>query len=203
MYTANGKEGKKKVNTTVMQWRSANFTTDRFDALNEILQLETQHDAEPFKDVFLEPHKLVHHFNISTYLLKDVDCQKLQARLEKLDDFPIKKLQSDSNKMSLLRKFEKDTAFDRPTFQCQTGLKLTRSKQYNQRFIDVFGYTRQTLDFTDSYVCTQQLYKCYRQLFGDIVTKKKVKKAKKVVVEYTLLETRLEHHKALLKHRNP
>ena len=201
LYSTHVQRRKKEVGTAVLEWRTDNFTTDKHDALNKILKLNTDHDVDEYKDMFLEPHKLVHHFNVCRYLLKETDTDKWQNRLKDLNDFPIKKMQVSLNKMCLLKKFERATSFDRPTFQSTSGLSKRQSTQYNKQFKEVFGYTRTDLDLTATYICNQQLYKCYRQLFGDVVVSKKVKRAKNVVVKYTLHKDRLERHKTLLKFR--
>ena len=87
------------------------------------------------------------------------------------------------------------------TTLCASGLSKRQSTQYNKQFKEVFGYTRTDLDLTDTYICNQQLYKCYRQLFGDVVVSKKVKRNKKVVVSYRFPQERLQRHKTLLKFR--
>ena len=71
LYTNNIKGSTKAVKDSVLQWRSDHFTADKFEALNEILKVETVEDAEPFKDMYLEPFKLAQHFNVCTYLLKE------------------------------------------------------------------------------------------------------------------------------------
>mmetsp|Transcript_3473 Transcript_3473/g.10768 ORF Transcript_3473/g.10768 Transcript_3473/m.10768 type:complete len:291 (-) Transcript_3473:1167-2039(-) len=197
-YSTNAKPRKKEVGTAVLEWRSDNFITDKYDALNKILKLDTPEDVDEYKDVFLEPHRLVHHFNVYSYLLKDTDSGKMRERLENLDDFPIKKMQMDLNMMSLLKKFENATSFDRFSFECTSGLSKRQSTRCNKQFKEVFGYTRTDLDLTDTYICNQQRY---RQLFGDVVVGNKVKRAKNVVVKYTLHKDRLERHKTLLKFR--
>ena len=165
------------------------------------MKLDALEDADEYKDVFLEPHRLVHHFNICRYLLKETDTEKMRERLENLDDFPIKKMQMDWNKMSLLKRFENATGFVRPIFQCTSGLSKRQSTRYNKEFKEVFGYTRTDLNLTDTHICSQQLYKCYHQLFGDVVVNKKVKRAKKVVMNYRLHQDRLDRQKALLEFR--
>jgi hypothetical protein len=63
--------------------------------------------------------------------------------------------------MILIRKFEDATEFDRTCFQCRLGVSNRQSTQFNKQCRGVFVYMRADLDFTDVYVCNQQLFKCY------------------------------------------
>lgn len=67
---------------------SFTVTTDKLGSLNSILKLDTPDDVKEYTDMFLEPQKLVYHFNVCTYLLKETDSEKMLDKLKNLDIFP-------------------------------------------------------------------------------------------------------------------
>eukprot|EP00037_Helgoeca_nana_P019082 m.184821 g.184821 ORF g.184821 m.184821 type:complete len:115 (-) comp24710_c0_seq3:893-1237(-) len=102
--------------------------------------------------------------------------------------------------MELLRSFESDTGFERADFSCGQGLIGTKAKRYNKRFKQVFGYTRKDLDFSEPKLCAEQVSKCYKQLFGEVVTKKRPRIDGKQVTTYSLKG--LELHQKLMRQRS-
>ncbi len=199
LYTKNEKVKKSELKV-VKEWQEENFDIANFNNLNQILKLVDDEDINKYKPMFLEPQKLMNHFYISTYLLKDTEEDRYIKRLDGLKDFPIKKYQQDYSKMNLLKKFEKMTKTERDDkIECQKGLSKEKSKEMNKSFKEVYGFKRKDVDYTDKTECTQQLIKCYKQLFGDIVKTKRKRIEGERITEYKMGD--LESHQYLMDKR--
>jgi len=175
LHAQNAKPKMKKVKEVVQEWRNEHFDADRYKELTDILKLNSEQIME-YKDFYTDNYKLTNHFNIATYHLQSTDSDTLLDKLDKVNDFPIKKLKHDRNKMVMLRQFEEATGFDLSTMTCANGLTEKKITKYNKEIKKVFGLTRKLFDYSDTKVCVKQIFDCYKQLFGhELITNKKQK----------------------------
>ena len=188
----------------VQEWKEENeiYLNDVYKDVRKILSLKNEEEIEKYKDVIINPNKLIDHFNICTYLIKDTPDKKLIERVKELDDFPIKKIEADFIKMKVLREFSDKTGFiisDSNQIQCTKGLTEKESKKMNESIKYTFGFKRKDIDFTNKQKCSEQVYMCYKNLFGDVVNKKRVRDGDKSVMVYSLCD--LSYHSELLNKR--
>lgn len=208
LYIKNTKPKKKEIKEKVNEFRDEIFNLEKHKEIIEILKLDEENILK-YKNVLIDQHSLTKHFNIVSYLFKNVDNNKILDKLEKVDDFPIKKLMQDKKKMVLLKQFEEETnfnLFDDETAKCNKPLDKNTSLKWNNEIKACFGFTRKNMDFTDVKQCTKQIFNCYYNLFGPDIMKgkeRKIKGTQKNETIYLPSEEAIKYHRELYELRKP
>jgi len=195
-YQKNIKPNKKTIKSTVNEYREDNFNPDKYTDLIKIMKFKGD-EVDKYKDLLINPIKMYRHFNICEYFLKDFNEEKTLTKLEKIEDFPIKKLLQDKKKMILLKEFEKITEFDISEMNCKKSIDIEKVLKWNNDLMASFGFTRRNIDFTDKKKCVKQIYDCYTNLFGGEImrsVKKKIKGTQNNEQVYIFCDTVLNYN---------
>lgn len=204
LHTKNITVNKKNISNCVKEYRNEIFNSSNHREIIDILNLDDK-QTEKYKSLLVNQIEITRHFNISEYFFKQTTEEKIIRNLEKVADFPIKKLMQDKKKILMLREFEKLTDFNLKLMKCNKTIDLNDCKKWNNDLRASFGFTRRDLDFTDPKKCVKQIYDCYNNIFGDGIInskKKKIKGTQKNEQIYLYCEGSLSFHKELYEIRN-
>jgi len=175
------REDNKKV--AVSKYLEGNFDikSDKVKRLAKTLHLSTQEKIIKYKEVFIDSNLIVEHFSVCNYLYKEII--DLKATFDFKDDFIIKKVKSNINKMIFLKELQEKIGFEsKKQFTIQRALTKDENPIYFSKYKLLFRDRSKTpIDLTNKYELLKVVVKIMKSLLGNktIETEKKQKDKKR------------------------
>ena len=196
------KENNKEIKQRILNDKLQNFEKDyneKYSKKNKYLQIPTD-KLNDYKEYFIDDFKLLEHFNISNLLFKQ--NEKLYNEINERNDFNIKKIDSNKNKILNLKKILENHNINIKNVDCSEVEEV----QVDPLLIkNVYGYKNKIENKKDlQKFLNNQIKKIFNvELFKNKRVNFIMKDKKRARINiYKMDETLFQHHKTLYDFRN-
>jgi hypothetical protein len=169
-HTLINKKQNKKLTEEMKKELIDNFDIDNYKVqdLNKILNIPRD-EMKKYAEFYIDQYRLNRHFLISSFLFKSED--DIYKTLNDRKDFNLNKLRDGLSKVLFLKKLKK-TINDNNLYNLKSNVKDNDTQEIKKEYKTLFN---DDYDFKDDYKNNQILYKIYKHLFGECVTKERIK----------------------------
>lgn len=159
----------KKLTEEIKKEMLDNFDIKHYkvEEVNKILKVPSE-KIKKYVEYYIDQFKLNRHFLTCSFLYKEE--QEIYKALDNRKDFNINKLKDGVNKVIFLKKLKK-TINDNNLYNISSDVKDNDTTEIKQQYKMIFN---EDYDFKNDNKNNQILYKLYKQLFGDCVSKQKL-----------------------------
>ena len=176
--------------------------------INEYLNMNTVQYIEENKKLFIDPNLLCDHFTNCEYFLKNGDMKEknqiLYNKLAEIKEFPIKKLETNKNKilnvemLKTISEYTETKTDNKIYFDCNKSLTSEDSINFNKSYKLVFGGRCKDLDLTDIKNIPKMIGKMISNICGDkIISSEKVREGKKTTNKLYINNDTIEEHQRI------
>jgi len=178
-----------------------------------------------YADLFIDPFKLQKHFNIRKFFFNMTTSEEIKEHIKKqVRDFAVNIASSNDGKMhfmrDLLNKCNKITSEEAHSmkvinevvknernfnmaYNVEHGLNEEESAIYFKKYVQAFQVrVKNPIDFTKPENIQKVLKRCYKAVFGDVITSSTVKKRvgdkRQNKISFQLADKHLKYHETLI-----